>query len=44
VFLENKKMKDKDKFRRYVMIFIREVENGELKKRLGKERIEEVNL
>lgn len=39
VYIAAKKLKDKDKFRRYVQIFVEELENGYLRKRLPKEKV-----
>lgn len=39
VYISAKKLKDKDKFRRYVQIFVEELENGYLRKRLPKEKV-----
>lgn len=39
VYISAKKLKDKEKFRRYVEIFVEELENGYLRKRLPKEKV-----
>ncbi len=39
VYVCAKKLKDKDKFRKYVEIFVEELENGYLRKRLPKEKV-----
>jgi hypothetical protein len=38
-YINAKKLKDKEKFRRYVEIFVNELENGYLRKRLPKDRV-----
>lgn len=39
VYISAKKLKDKEKFRKYVEIFVEELENGYLRKRLPKEKV-----
>lgn len=38
-YINAKKLKDKEKFRKYVNIFVEELENGYLRKRLPKEKV-----
>jgi hypothetical protein len=38
-YINGKKLKDKEKFKRYVTIFVKELENGYLRKRLPKEDV-----
>ena len=38
-YINGKKLKDKDKFKRYVTIFVRELESGYLRKRLPKDDV-----
>lgn len=41
-YIEAKKLKDKEKFRRYVGIFVEELEQGFLRKRLPKDKVYEL--
>ncbi len=41
-YFANKKIKDKEKFKKYVDIFIQELEEGFLKKRLSREKVAEL--
>ena len=38
-FIQAKKLKNKDKFRKYVGIFVEELENGYLRKRLPRDKV-----
>lgn len=38
-YITSKKLKDKERFRKYVGIFVKELENGYLRKRLPKESV-----
>ena len=39
-YMQAKKLKNKDKFRKYVRIFVDELENGYLRKRLPRDKVE----
>lgn len=41
-YFEHKKLKDKDKFQRYVKIFVEELQEGYLRKRLPREKVAEL--
>jgi len=41
-YIESKKLKDKEKFKKYVEIFIEELEQGFLRKRLPKDKVYEL--
>ena len=38
-YIQAKKLKNKDKFRKYVLIFVDELENGYLRKRLPRDKV-----
>ena len=42
-YLENKAIKDKERFKRYVGVFMEEVEEGVIRKRLSRNKIAELS-
>ena len=42
-YLEDKRMKDKHRFKRYVGMFLEEVEEGVIRKRLSRDKIAELS-
>lgn len=42
-YIDNKKLKDKNKFKKYVEIFVEELQQGFLRKRLPKDKVYELH-